>query len=78
MRARQAVPRIDFRPRTTAWALFDDCVWTVRDDVIEQRPYDALILATGSTDRTMPVPGWTLPGALRSAVHRSCSRDRVL
>jgi NADPH-dependent 2,4-dienoyl-CoA reductase/sulfur reductase-like enzyme len=61
-RAGNLLPRIDYRPRTTAWALFDDCVWTERDDVIEQRPYDALILATGATDRTMPVPGWTLPG----------------
>jgi NADPH-dependent 2,4-dienoyl-CoA reductase/sulfur reductase-like enzyme len=25
-------------------------------------PFDALILATGATDRIMPVPGWTKPG----------------
>jgi NADPH-dependent 2,4-dienoyl-CoA reductase/sulfur reductase-like enzyme len=61
-RADNLLPRVNYRPRTTAWALFGDCVWTVSDDVIEQWPYDALILATGATDRTIPVPGWTLPG----------------
>jgi hydrogen cyanide synthase HcnB len=25
-------------------------------------PFDALILATGATDRVLPFPGWTLPG----------------
>src|SRR6478735_6528290 len=24
--------------------------------------FDALILATGATDRVLPIPGWTLPG----------------
>jgi NADPH-dependent 2,4-dienoyl-CoA reductase/sulfur reductase-like enzyme len=54
--------RIDWRPRTSAWAVHDGALWTARDGGIEAVPYDALVLATGATDRTLPVPGWTLPG----------------
>jgi NADPH-dependent 2,4-dienoyl-CoA reductase/sulfur reductase-like enzyme len=61
-RAERLLPQIDYRPQTTAWAIFDERVWTLRDQVIEQVPFDALILATGATDRTVPIPGWTLPG----------------
>src|SRR5205085_6454320 len=25
-------------------------------------PFDALVLATGATDRVLPFPGWTMPG----------------
>ena len=28
----------------------------------QRLPFDALILATGATDRVLPFPGWTLPG----------------
>jgi NADPH-dependent 2,4-dienoyl-CoA reductase/sulfur reductase-like enzyme len=34
----------------------------MRDGVDHRLPYDGLILATGATDRVMPIPGWTLPG----------------
>jgi len=56
--------RIDYRP--------DSLVWNVQDaglDVLHGPtqttctvPYGQLIVATGATDRVLPVPGWTLPG----------------
>ena len=35
---------------------------TLRANVADTVAFDALILATGATDRVMPIPGWTLPG----------------
>ncbi|MES2533303.1 MAG: FAD-dependent oxidoreductase [Pseudomonadota bacterium] len=56
--------QIDYRP--------DSLVWNVQDarlDVLHAPsqttrtvPYAQLIVATGATDRVLPVPGWTLPG----------------
>jgi hydrogen cyanide synthase HcnB len=50
----------------------DSLVWNVQDNRLDvlhgptQRtrrvPFDGLIVATGATDRVLPVPGWTLPG----------------
>ena len=55
-------PQIDYQPDTLAWAVHDGALLTVRGNQARRIPYDALILATGATDRIMPVPGWTLPG----------------
>lgn len=56
--------QVDYRPNTLVWNAQDKHL-----DVLDQRqqrsltvPYDALILATGATDRILPVSGWTLPG----------------
>ena len=54
--------RIDYRPRTLAFALRPGQVLTQQDGVVRAQDYAALILATGATDRIMPVPGWTRPG----------------
>lgn len=54
--------RIDYRPDTLAWNLRDDVLHVVRDGIAEAIRFDALILATGATDRLVPVQGWTLPG----------------
>lgn len=54
--------RIDYRPRTLAFALRPGQVLTQQDGVVRTQDYAALILATGATDRIMPVPGWTRPG----------------
>jgi hydrogen cyanide synthase HcnB len=50
----------------------DSLVWTAQDQVLDvmhgpthsnrRVPYSHLIVATGATDRVLPVPGWTLPG----------------
>jgi len=54
--------RIDHRPGTLAWNVWDRVLHTVRDGVLAQVPYDALVLCTGAMDRVIPLPGWTLPG----------------
>ncbi len=56
------IDAIDYRPRTLAWNVQDRVLYTVRDDVVTPLPFDALVLATGATDRVLPFPGWTLPG----------------
>lgn len=55
--------QVDYRPDTLAWNIFDGALHTIRDGVAARLPFDALILATGATDRLLPVKGWTLPGA---------------
>lgn len=53
---------IDYRPETLAWNLYDNELHVVRDATAQILPFDAVILATGATDRLLPLPGWTLPG----------------
>ena len=54
--------RIDYRPQTLVWHLWENEAHLLTGERTERLAYDALILATGATDRIMPVPGWTLPG----------------
>jgi NADPH-dependent 2,4-dienoyl-CoA reductase/sulfur reductase-like enzyme len=53
---------IDYRPDTLLWNLRDGAADILRDGVSQRISYDGLILATGATDRVLPIPGWTLPG----------------
>ncbi|MGJ4928990.1 FAD-dependent oxidoreductase [Bradyrhizobium sp. HKCCYLS2038] len=53
---------IDYRPSTLLWNLRDGAADTLRDGVSRRVSHDGLILATGATDRVLPIPGWTLPG----------------
>ena len=55
--------QVDYRPDTLAWNIFDRALHTIRDGVAASLPFDAVILATGATDRLLPIKGWTLPGA---------------
>ena len=54
--------RIDYRPQTLVWHLWENEAHLLTGERTERLAYDALILATGATDRIMPVPGWTMPG----------------
>jgi len=54
--------RIDYRPQTLVWHLWEGDAHLLNGASAERIPYDALILAAGATDRIMPLPGWTLPG----------------
>jgi NADPH-dependent 2,4-dienoyl-CoA reductase/sulfur reductase-like enzyme len=54
--------RVDYRPDTLVWGIDDKRLHTLRAGVADTIAFDALILATGATDRVLPVPGWTLPG----------------
>jgi NADPH-dependent 2,4-dienoyl-CoA reductase/sulfur reductase-like enzyme len=53
---------VDYRPDTLAWAIDGGSVHLARAGQAAAEPYDALVLASGATDRMVPVPGWTLPG----------------
>lgn len=56
---------IDYYPETIVWHLDPDGRMAVmRGDETEVIRYRHIILATGSIERPMPVPGWTLPGVM--------------
>ena len=54
--------RIDYRAQTLAWSVHGKHLHTVRAGTADTVDFDALILATGATDRVIPIAGWTLPG----------------
>jgi NADPH-dependent 2,4-dienoyl-CoA reductase/sulfur reductase-like enzyme len=54
--------KIDYRPRHLAWNIFDGQVHTLCEGVADTVPFDALIIASGATDRLMPVKGWEYAG----------------
>jgi NADPH-dependent 2,4-dienoyl-CoA reductase/sulfur reductase-like enzyme len=56
------IARIDYRPQSLLWNLRDGTADIMRDGRNDRVVYDGLILATGATDRVLPIPGWTLPG----------------
>jgi NADPH-dependent 2,4-dienoyl-CoA reductase/sulfur reductase-like enzyme len=53
---------IDYRPQTLVWGIGEKRLHTICAGVADTVAFDALILATGATDRVLPIPGWTLPG----------------
>jgi NADPH-dependent 2,4-dienoyl-CoA reductase/sulfur reductase-like enzyme len=55
--------RVDYRPNTLVWHLWENEAHLLTGTTASRLRYDALILATGATDRIIPLPGWTLPGA---------------
>ncbi|WP_440533182.1 NAD(P)/FAD-dependent oxidoreductase [Variovorax sp. YR566] len=56
--------RIDHHPDSLAWNAQDHKLDVMHNPTCSTRrvPYSHLIVATGATDRVLPVPGWTLPG----------------
>ena len=56
------LPQIDYRPNTLVWQIEANTLQLLHAGRVEALPFDALILATGATDRVLPFPGWTLPG----------------
>lgn len=54
--------KVDYQPETLAWNVADGKVYTAEGETVKTVEYDALILATGATDRLLPMKGWTLPG----------------
>lgn len=55
-------PAIDHRPDTLVWQLEDRCLHLLQQGQAQRLRFDALLLATGATDRVLPATGWTLPG----------------
>jgi thioredoxin reductase len=54
--------RVQFQHETLAWNIHGGEIHLANETSLNSARYDAVILATGATDRIMPVPGWTLPG----------------
>lgn len=54
--------RIDYWPQALLWSLRDGTADIAVAGSTRRAAYDGLVLATGATDRILPVPGWTLPG----------------
>jgi NADPH-dependent 2,4-dienoyl-CoA reductase/sulfur reductase-like enzyme len=54
--------RLDYRASTLAWAAFEREIHLSSPMGVSAVGYDALILATGATDRLLPLKGWTKPG----------------
>lgn len=56
--------RIDHHPDSLVWNAQDHGLDVMHNPTRSNRrvPYSHLIVATGATDRVLPVPGWTLPG----------------
>ncbi|WP_348747878.1 NAD(P)/FAD-dependent oxidoreductase [Pseudomonas rhodesiae] len=58
----ELAPLIDYRPRTLVWNAEDQRLDLLTDNRADSVEYSRLIVATGATDRILPVLGWTLPG----------------
>ncbi len=55
-------PSLDYRPGWLAYDLVDHWIHATDGQQSKAILWDALILATGATDRIIPCPGWTTPG----------------
>ncbi len=55
---------LDYRPDSLVWNAHDGQLDLLHAPTQRGRrvPYQQLIVATGATDRVLPLPGWTLPG----------------
>ena len=53
---------IDYRHRSALWHVEGRTLHVLQEGAPARLPFDALILATGATERVMPFAGWTLPG----------------
>lgn len=55
---------IDHRAETLAWHVEPGALHLLSGGTAAVERWDALILATGATDRVLPFAGWTLPGVV--------------
>jgi NADPH-dependent 2,4-dienoyl-CoA reductase/sulfur reductase-like enzyme len=53
---------VDYRPETLVWNAENGRLDMLNNGHAESIEYAQIIVATGATDRILPVPGWTLPG----------------
>lgn len=54
--------RIDYRPESLVWNVWEGSALVLGPRGQDVIPFDAILLASGAMDRTIPFPGWTLPG----------------
>lgn len=74
--AERVCERADYRPQTLAWGIHDGELYTHGPSGITSIGYDALILATGATDRVFPVTGWTRPGVFTLGAAQVLLKDQ--
>lgn len=67
---------VDYRPGTLAWGVHGRAVHLAAGGSAQVLGYDALVLATGATDRVMPVRGWTLPGVFTLGGAQALLKDQ--
>lgn len=67
---------VDHRPRHLAWNVQQGELFVVEASRIRALRHDALLLATGATDRLLPVPGWTLPGVFSLGGAQTVLKDQ--
>jgi D-hydroxyproline dehydrogenase subunit alpha len=61
----EIVPRIDYLPGAEVFALFPGWqVHVAQAEATHLLTADAVVLATGVRERTIPFPGWTTPGVM--------------
>lgn len=53
---------MDYQPETLVWSVEPGRLRTVSHGDQRNIMFDRLIIASGATDRVLPMPGWTLPG----------------
>ncbi len=74
--------KIDYRPETVAWNISEGQVHIAKDNQIGTVAFTKLIIASGATDRVMPVSGWdragvySLGGAQIALKSQACSIGR--
>ncbi|ASU41156.1 FAD/NAD(P)-binding oxidoreductase [Herbaspirillum sp. meg3] len=58
------VQQIDYRPQTLVWNAQPDVLDIMNTTTLaaDNIAWQDIIVATGATDRVLPVPGWTTPG----------------
>jgi len=54
--------KIDYRPKALVWDIRDGFADIAAEGRTKRLAYDGAIVATGASDRILPLPGWTLPG----------------
>jgi len=54
----------DARFAATVWAIEDDTVFWSEGSAARSATAGRILLATGTTERPLPIPGWTLPGVM--------------
>ena len=54
--------QLDYRPETLVWNAEDGALDTLHEGRAARLAFSRVIVATGATDRILPVSGWTLPG----------------
>ncbi|WP_447890890.1 FAD-dependent oxidoreductase [Pseudomonas hormoni] len=54
--------QLDYRPDTLVWNAEDGALDTLHEGCAARLEFSRVIVATGATDRVLPVHGWTLPG----------------